>query len=71
MKSKNNIINDTDISENGFWVTDSTFYLPQQFGLNDKGLIFVFNPYEISPYVMGAHEIVIPYEALKPYWGLK
>jgi hypothetical protein len=71
MKSKYSILNDTDISENGFWVTDSTFYLPQQFGLNDKGLIFVFNPYEISPYVMGSHEILIPYEALKPYWGFK
>ena len=40
--------------------------LPQP-GLSDEGVIFSFQPYEISCFAAGAFHFTIPYERLRPY----
>jgi hypothetical protein len=34
----------------------------QTFALNDKGIIFYFNEYQIAPYYAGNFELLMPYE---------
>jgi len=36
------------------------------FLMDDKGLHYTYNQYEIAPYVMGTIDVTIPYEELKP-----
>lgn len=37
------------------------------FYLNEKGLGFLYNPYEVAPYVVGQIEVFIPYTVLNNY----
>lgn len=37
------------------------------FLINDKGITYLFNEYEIAPYVMGAIKVFLPYKSLAPY----
>ncbi len=60
----------TRFSDKGYWFEGDTFRLPQNFALTSTGFIFRYNPYEIGPYVMGAHEVAVPYEAVKSYLKL-
>lgn len=38
----------------------------QNFYFSKEGLVYVYNQYEISPYVQGVVEITIPYDQIKP-----
>lgn len=40
--------------------------LPQP-GLSENGVVFSFQPYEISCFAAGTFHFTIPYERLKPY----
>ncbi len=37
----------------------------ENFYLSKEGITFFYNVYEFTPYVMGAVEITLPYEAIK------
>jgi hypothetical protein len=37
------------------------------FYISEKGIGFFYNEYDIAPYVMGPTEVLVPYEAIKPY----
>lgn len=41
------------------------FFLTDNFMLDDKGITFLYQPYAITPYVMGMPEFTIPYSRLK------
>ncbi|KQC01228.1 DUF3298 and DUF4163 domain-containing protein [Pedobacter sp. Hv1] len=41
------------------------FALAQNFYVSDKGLVFLYNPYEIKAYVFGTTELIVPFSALK------
>jgi len=49
----------------GFWFDDNKFELNDNFLITDKGLIFLFNPYEITAYVIGSTTIEITYNDIK------
>jgi hypothetical protein len=34
--------------------------------VQDSGLLFYYNPYEIAPYAVGPTELLLTYEALEP-----
>ncbi|ABW31277.1 DUF3298 and DUF4163 domain-containing protein [Acaryochloris marina] len=55
----------TSLNEVGFWFENDQFKVNTNFALAPGGLIFFFNTYEVSPYVMGPTEVVIPYGELK------
>lgn len=53
-----------NLTEEGyFW--DGPFALPANIGVTDKGLYFVYNPYEAAAYALGSTDFTISYEALK------
>jgi hypothetical protein len=60
-----NIADTVSLAEEGFEFPNDKFTLNDNYGLTKEGIVFVFNVYEIAPYVLGAHEILIPYEKIK------
>lgn len=50
---------------NGFEFPQDKFKLNSNYGFGEKGITFVFNSYEVAPYVLGPTEIFIPYSELK------
>ncbi len=52
-------------SEAGFYFEEDEFVLTDNFAITKDGLKFLYNPYEIGPYVMGQQEIIVPYDSLK------
>ena len=52
------------LTENYFF-ENGKFNLPENFYISNKGLVFLYNPYEIKPYVAGTTELVIPFANLK------
>ena len=55
------------LADAGFWFKDDRFYLSENFGILPDGLLFIYNPYEIAPYVAGRIELFINNENLKPF----
>lgn len=49
------------LSKAGYWFKDDKFQLNNNFALNDKGITFYFNSYEIAPYAMGATELFLSF----------
>lgn len=44
-----------------------SFQLPENIGFNDKGVILLYNVYEIATYAQGVTEFTIPYNEAKPF----
>jgi hypothetical protein len=50
-----------DLAELGFDFPDGNFFLPaDNFAKTTDGILFIFNPYTVGPYVMGPTEFEIP-----------
>ncbi|MBT8298155.1 MAG: DUF3298 and DUF4163 domain-containing protein [Maribacter sp.] len=58
----NNPINST-----GFMFEQDQFYLPENIGFTEKGLVLLYNQYEVASYADGAIELVLPYDEVKKY----
>ncbi|WP_100611176.1 DUF3298 and DUF4163 domain-containing protein [Confluentibacter lentus] len=43
-----------------------SFKLPENIGVNDEGVVLLYNAYEIAPYSEGIIEFVIPFENINP-----
>lgn len=43
----------------GFWFKDNKFYLPDNYAVVDKGVLFQYGQYEIAPYAAGMIELLI------------
>lgn len=46
--------------EAGFSFEDERFFLPENFCFKENGMEFIFNSYEVGPYVLGPTVFVIP-----------
>lgn len=55
------------LNSQGFWFEDDQFSLPEIFSYDTLGLHFYYNPYDISPYAMGAFSVDLPYSIIAPY----
>ena len=62
---KNEKLSPTASLENDYFFEKGKFYLPDNFYISDKGLVFLYNPYDIKPYVSGTTELIIPFADLK------
>lgn len=47
-----------------YFFADGKFSLPDRFYVSDKGLVFLYVPYEIKPYAAGVTTLVIPFAEL-------
>jgi hypothetical protein len=66
-RNKYKIAENESFAEKGYWFENDAFSLTDNFGISSTGLIFRYNPYDIGPYAIGAHEIKVPFEVAKTY----
>ena len=62
---KNEKLSATEPLEERYFFDKGKFALAQSFYVNDKGLVFLYNPYEIKAYAEGYTELIVPFSALK------
>lgn len=55
------------ISEDDALFEPNTFKLPENIGFNEKGVILLYNQYEIAPYSTGIIDFTIPIEKVNDY----
>ncbi len=53
---------DEDLDKAGFFKPFGKFRLPANIGINNKGIILHYNPYEIAPYSQGPTELIIGFQ---------
>ena len=58
---------DNPINSTGFMFERDKFYLPENIGFTEKGLVLLYNQYEVASYADGAIELVLPYDEVKNY----
>lgn len=63
-RKNENISLNASLADNYFF-ENGKFFLPENFYISKKGLVFLYNPYEIKPYAAGITELVIPFSYLK------
>jgi hypothetical protein len=44
---------------------EERFILPENFAFTSRGILFLYNQYEIKPYSSGLSTFLLPYEALR------
>ncbi|MGB5435920.1 MAG: DUF3298 domain-containing protein [Maribacter sp.] len=59
------------INSTGFMFEEDTFYLPENIGYTEGGLVLLYNQYEVASYADGAIEVVLPYTEVKGYLARK
>lgn len=62
---KNEKLTPTEPLADQYFFDKGKFALAQSFYVNDKGLVFLYNPYEIKAYAYGTTELIIPFNQLK------
>jgi Protein of unknown function (DUF3298)/Deacetylase PdaC len=53
-----------DASDKDTYFWGKAFYLPSNFAIKEKGLYFLYNPYEIAAYALGSQEFTVPFSEL-------
>ncbi|MCZ4409676.1 DUF3298 domain-containing protein [Cryomorphaceae bacterium 1068] len=53
------------LNDAGFIFPEEGFILPDNIGYSSKGLILIYNPYEVAPYSTGTTELIIPISDLE------
>ncbi|RZL47171.1 MAG: DUF3298/DUF4163 domain-containing protein [Pedobacter sp.] len=62
---KNEKLTATEPLSDKYFFENGKFALAQSFYVGDKGLVFLYNPYEIKAYAYGTTELIIPFVDLK------
>jgi len=58
---------DDPINSTGFMFERDEFYLPENIGLTENGLVLLYNQYEVASYADGAIELILPMNEVKNY----
>lgn len=64
-RAKQGVRADQSLEDEGYFLQDGRFFLPENVAAGRDGLIFYYNPYEIAAYAFGPIEVVVPYTKLK------
>jgi hypothetical protein len=59
-----NIKNNTSLEKAGLWLVDGRLPLAKTWYPSDRGLVFLYNTYEIAPYAAGPTEVVLPWKRI-------
>lgn len=54
-----------NLDDEGFWFADKVFGLTENFWLDDVGIHFLYNPYEVAAYSIGPIKIEIGYDEVE------
>ena len=63
-REDNELANDADLNEEGYFFENNLYRLPENIGITNKGILFLYNAYEIAPYFMGRTSYTISWEQL-------
>ncbi len=66
-RAQNEIGEDVNLTDAGFWFTDGKFSCNENFNFADGNMNFLYNNYEIAPYSAGSISISIPIKEVKPF----
>lgn len=66
-REQNNIEPESSLEELGYWFPEDQFYCNNNFYFTDDSMHFLYNIYEIAPYVGGSTEFSIPLSELKGF----
>lgn len=55
------------LNDAGYWFENNVFKLNDNFLIDENGLTFLFNQYEIAPYSYGTVEVLLPFEKIKSF----
>ncbi|MBD1260258.1 DUF3298 and DUF4163 domain-containing protein [Maribacter polysiphoniae] len=58
---------DEPINSTGFMFEGDTFYLPENIGFTEEGMVLLYNQYEVASYADGAITLVLPFNEIKNY----
>jgi len=58
---------DVSLADEGYEFGDGEFALNNNYGFTKEGIVFVFNIYEVGPYVLGSQTVSISYADLKDW----
>ncbi len=61
-RKQENVPEDATINSTGFMFETESFYLPENIGYTDKGLLLFYEPYEIASFADGPIILNIPYK---------
>lgn len=64
-REKFNIKPEMNINSTGFMFEDDEFKLPETIFFTNKGILLVYNTYEIASYADGIQEVVIPFDEVQ------
>ena len=59
------------INSTGFMFEEDLFYLPENIGYTQKGLLLLYNQYEISSFAEGTITLILPYAEIKEHLAVK
>jgi hypothetical protein len=62
---KNEGLTTTESLSENYFFENGEFDLAKNFYIGKKGLVFLYNPYEIKAYVNGTTELIVPFTAIK------
>lgn len=66
-REKEKIPADAPINSTGFMFERDTFYLPENIGLTPKGILLLYNQYEVASYADGQIQLLIPFKEAKKF----
>lgn len=53
-----------DLAATDFEFESGEFELPKNFAITSKGILFLYNPYEVGAFAMGTFEFLVPYQKI-------
>jgi hypothetical protein len=65
LREARDIPSNISLEDAGFSFAKDAFKVNDNVGVSPKGLVFVFNPYEVAPYAMGPTEFTISYADIR------
>lgn len=66
-RAQEKIPKEAPINSTGFMFEQDTFYLPENIGLTSKGILLLYNQYEVASYADGQIELLIPFKEAKNF----
>ena len=63
-RQTNEIEPNKDLTEAGYWFDNNKFSVNKNFTVDENGMTFYYNNYEITAYAFGPTELFIPYNRI-------
>lgn len=61
----------TSINSTGFMFENNAFYLPENIGYTQKGILLLYEQYEVASYAEGPIELLLPYPEVQGFLTVK